>query len=219
MSINFEFITTTSRLEEVVQVCRLSEAVSIDTEFARFNTYYPIVGLIQLYDGNQTYLIDPLEIEDISSLASLLTDPNVLKIFHACSEDLEVFQHCLGVLPNPVYDTQIAGALLGVGFSVGYQKLVDHYLSVLVPKEETRSDWLQRPLTPSQLDYAALDVIYLLEVYKIQQVELQDLQRLEWVTAECSQLAKDIPTQISPSDYYLKAVSYTHLTLPTIYSV
>ena len=81
---------------------------------------------------------------------------------------------------------------------------MNHYLDILVPKEETRSDWLQRPLTAAQLDYAALDVIHLLQVYELQVAQLEKLGRADWVTAECVNLASDIPTQIDPEDYYLK---------------
>jgi ribonuclease D len=193
-----EYIDNSSQLKEVVSACLLKEVVSIDTEFARFNTYYPIVGLIQIYDGEICYLIDPLAIPDLSSFAELLVAPHVLKVFHACSEDMEVFQHCVGALPTPVIDSQIAAAALGVGFSVSYQKLVENYLSIVVPKEETRSDWLQRPLTKAQLDYAALDVIYLLRVYRIQKEALQAVGRTHWVEEECSQLSTGLATMIDP---------------------
>lgn len=197
-------VTDPSRLPAIVAACREKSAVAVDTEFARFNTYYPIVGLVQIYDGDHCYLIDPLEVEDLSPLKELLADESVTKVLHACSEDIEVFCDALGVAPKPIFDTQIAAALLGVGFSVSYQNLVKHYLEILVPKEETRSDWLQRPLTNGQLEYAALDVIHLLEVYELQRVSLEDLSRADWVTEECDSLAEDIPTQIDPEDYYKK---------------
>ncbi len=198
----FEVVVTTSRLQDVVNKCRSRQVIAVDTEFARFNTYYPIVGLIQLYDGDACYLIDPLEIEDISSLGALIDDGSVTKIFHACSEDLEVFKHCLGVSPTPLFDTQIAAALLGAGFSISYQKLVEHYLGVHIDKEETRSDWLKRPLTNSQLEYAALDVIYLLQVYKKQHEDLENAGRSNWVQQECKDLPLGIATQINPTEYY-----------------
>ncbi len=198
------YVTEQSGLVAAIEACSKKPAVAVDTEFARFNTYYPIVGLVQLYAGEDCYLIDPLAVEDISPLAGLLENQSIVKVLHACSEDIEVFCDCLGVVPAPIFDTQIAAALLGVGFSVGYQKLIQHYLDILVPKEETRSDWLQRPLTKSQLDYAALDVIHLLEVYEIQVAELSKTNRADWVTEECALLAKDIPTQIDPDVYYKK---------------
>ena len=159
---------------------------------------------MQIFDGDDCYLIDPVAISDLSPLSELLADESVVKVLHACSEDVEVFSDCLGVVPKPIFDSQIAAALLGVGFSVSYQNLVNHYLDIMVPKEETRSDWLQRPLTESQLDYAALDVIHLLKVYEIQTEALQAKGRADWVLAECANLAEDIPTQIDPNEYYKK---------------
>ncbi|HIG44461.1 MAG: ribonuclease D [bacterium] len=208
----FEIVVSPSRLCEVVGLCREKNVVAIDTEFARFNTYFPIVGLIQLYDGDACYLIDPVQIEDISGLTNLIEDSSVTKIFHACSEDLEVFKHCLGVAPAPLFDTQIAAAMLGVGFSVSYQNLVEHYLGFHVPKEETRSDWLRRPLTTAQLEYAALDVIYLLQVYEKQHLHLQERGRSSWVEQECQDLPTTIATQIDPQAYYQRVKNTSRLT-------
>jgi ribonuclease D len=201
---SFEIVTDANLLAGIVESCRSKPAVAIDTEFARFNTYYPVVGLVQIYDGDRCYLIDPLEINDLSPLAELLADENVVKVLHACSEDVEVFCDALDVVPTPIYDTQIAAAMLGAGFSISYQNLVNHYLEIQIPKDETRSDWLQRPLTHAQLDYAALDVTHLLEVYQLQVEKLAELGRDDWVAEECASLAQDIPTQIDPNDYYLK---------------
>ncbi len=205
------YIESPSDLKEAVAACLEVSVVSIDTEFARFNTYYPIVGLIQIYDGETCYLIDPIAVEDISPLVELLECPSVLKVFHACSEDMEVFQYCMGSLPSPVFDSQVAAAALGVGFSMSYQNLVSHYLSINVPKEETRSDWLQRPLTESQLEYAALDVIYLLRVYEMQREELAKVGRGSWVEQDCQLLSKDLGTMVEPDDAYKKLKGLSRL--------
>ncbi len=198
------YIKNEIQLQDCVTACLEKPVVSIDTEFARYNTYYPIVGLIQIYDGDICYLIDPLEVTDLSALQPLLTDSEVTKVFHACTEDMEVFQQCIGVLPNSVFDSQIAAAALGVGFSISYQNLVEHYLDLKVPKEETRSDWLQRPLTEGQLKYAALDVIYLLQVYEMQQEQLLRSDRWQWVEQECASLSLDLATMIDPDLAYKK---------------
>jgi ribonuclease D len=200
----YRLITNPDELPEIVARARTKKAVAIDTEFARFNTYYPIVGLVQIFDGEECCLIDPIAMPKLDPLADLLADESVVKVLHACSEDVEVFSDCLSVVPSPIFDTQIAAALLGVGFSVSYQNLVNHYLDIMVPKEETRSDWLQRPLTDSQLEYAALDVIHLLQVYELQVSALEESGRAGWVQAECATLAEDIPTQIDPDEYYKK---------------
>ena len=213
----YVYVTNANELPAIVASCRQKPAVAIDTEFARTNTYYPIVGLVQLFDGEACYLIDPVAIPDLAPLADLLADKNVVKVLHACSEDIEVFSDCLGVVPEPIYDTQIAAALLGAGFSVSYQNLVNQYLEIMVPKEETRSDWLQRPLTDSQLDYASLDVIHLLAVYELQLLQLAENGRADWVQAECSSLAENIPTQIDPDDYYKKVKNLWRLKPRQLY--
>lgn len=199
----YVYVDRSDQLPAVLQACEGARVIALDTEFARFNTYYPIVGLIQIYDGETCFLIDPLEVS-ITPLADVLTSTHLTKVLHACSEDIEVFQHTLGVVPEPVYDTQIAGAVLGVGFSVGYQAIVEHYLDINLPKDQTRSDWLARPLSADQLDYAALDVIHLLEVYRKQQEALVGSHKLEWVEAEVAALGENIPTVTPPEECYLK---------------
>ena len=208
----YEIVLESRRLEEVVEICLEASVVALDTEFARTSTYYPIVGLIQIFDGEKCYLIDPLSVKDMSSLTKLLCDSSVVKVLHACSEDMEVFQYALGVTPTPAYDSQIAAAIMGVGFSLSYQKLVEHYLSLQISKEETRSDWLKRPLNAAQLEYAALDVIHLYDVYQKQLVELERLNRSDWVTADCALLPKNIPTLVEPEAYYLKVKNISKLS-------
>ena len=200
----FEYVDQPEQLQDAVVTCAAASVITVDTEFARFNIYYPMVGLIQLYDGERCYLIDPLELPNLDPLAGLMSSPDTLKVFHSCSEDLEVFQHAMGLIPSPIFDTQIAAAVLGVGFSMSYQRLVEHYLDIEISKEETRSDWLQRPLTENQLKYAALDVVHLFEVYQQQIKDLDSTDRLGWVTEECAGLGVDIPTMIDPDDCYKK---------------
>ena len=200
----FQYVDQPGQLRGAAARCMLAPAVAIDTEFVRFNTYYPIVGLIQLYDGKQCFLIDPIVLPDLEPLKALISSPDTLKIFHSCSEDLEVFQHAMGVIPSPIFDTQISAAAMGVGFSMSYQRLVEHYLDIILSKEETRSDWLQRPLTAKQLDYAALDVIHLYELYQIQVDDLARADRLRWVMEECAIFGLDIPTMVDPNEWYKK---------------
>ncbi len=204
MAPEYRYIDTDEQLQEVVQACLAVSVIALDTEFTRTNTYYPIVGLIQIYTGAECFLIDPLSVSTIEPLKAVLEAPSLLKVLHACSEDMEVFQYALGIVPVPVYDTQIASAALGVGFSVGYQALVEHYLDISLSKDQTRSDWLVRPLTASQLDYAALDVIHLLEVYKVQLEELEGGPKLDWVEAESLGLGQGIPTVAAPEESYKK---------------
>jgi len=158
--------------------------IGVDTEFVRERTYHPRPGLIQVADGAGVEMVDPLEIADFEPLARLLADPSVVKLMHACGEDLEVFELLTGVTPRRIFDTQLAGAFAGYGFSLGYSGLVEVLLDVVVEKGETRSDWLRRPLSPSQLHYAALDVLYLAPVYARLSQELAALGRATWFAEE-----------------------------------
>ena len=179
-------------------------AIAIDTEFMRSSTYYPHAGLIQVGDGKGCYLIDPLAIDDLSSLAVLMTHPATVKVIHSCSEDLEVFRFLLGVVPSPLMDTQIAAAYANMGFSLGYPALINDQLGIALDKGETRSDWMQRPLSQSQLHYAALDVAYLLIVYGKILVALKALGRLEWVREECAILVDAANSEDDYSEAYTK---------------
>lgn len=181
--------------ETLAQHCerwRQLSMVALDTEFMRVDTFYPRPGLIQLADEYNCYLIDPLCIEDFSAFVELMADDSVLKLIHAGSEDLELLLNSYGVLPEPLFDTQIAAAFAGWGFSMGLQRLVDHALGVQLGKGETTSDWMQRPLTPEQEHYAALDVAYLPAIALQLQEQLKQLGRLDWVMEECSVLRMSV---------------------------
>lgn len=158
---NFEVITSATRLETVCLQARDQKAVMLDTEFVRTRTLYPKLGLVQLYDGETLALIDPLEIDNLEPLWELLRDQSVTKVLHACGEDLEVFQYYAGTMPVPMIDTQVMAAFLGYGVSAGFGTLVKDFLGVELDKGEARTNWLARPLTDRQLDYAAADVYYL----------------------------------------------------------
>lgn len=158
---NFEVITSATRLESVCLQARNQKAVMLDTEFVRTRTLYPKLGLVQLYDGETLALIDPLEIDNLEPLWELLRDQSVTKVLHACGEDLEVFQYYAGTMPVPMIDTQVMAAFLGYGVSAGFGTLVKDFLGVELDKGEARTNWLARPLTDRQLDYAAADVYYL----------------------------------------------------------
>ncbi|MEX8986810.1 ribonuclease D, partial [Salmonella enterica] len=135
---------------------------ALDTEFVRTRTYYPQLGLIQLFDGANVALIDPLGISDWSPLKAVLRDTGITKFLHAGSEDLEVFLNAFGELPEPLIDTQILAAFCGRPLSWGFASMVEEYTGVALDKSESRTDWLARPLSERQCEYAAADVWYLL---------------------------------------------------------
>ena len=167
---------------------RAAPVIALDTEFMRTDTFYPKFALLQLCDGDKVWLIDPLGVDDVEPIRNLLLDPGVVKVLHSCSEDLEVLQLAYDCLPRSLYDTQIAAAMCGHGFSLGYSKLVNKLLDVELDKHETRSDWLQRPLSASQYQYAAEDVHYLVPVYHRLLADAESLERSHWVAEEMETL-------------------------------
>nr|WP_202599232.1 ribonuclease D [Vibrio sp. V39_P1S14PM300] len=163
--VNYQIITQVSELETVCQQARERDVVMLDTEFVRTRTYYPQLGLIQLFDGDTLSLIDPVALEEMTAFVELLKDASVMKVLHACGEDLEVFQNAFGCTPVPMIDTQIMAAFLGHGLSTGFATLVAEYQGLELDKSESRTDWVARPLSQKQLEYAAADVYYLYPLY------------------------------------------------------
>lgn len=176
--------------------------LALDTEFMRVDTFYPEAGLVQVGDGSGVWLIDPLLIRDWSPFAEVLEAPYVVKVFHACGEDLEVFLRLTGSLPQPLFDTQLAAAYLGMPHSMGYSKLVLEILGIDLPKDETRSDWLQRPLTDMQVRYAAEDVQHLAEVYVKLAPRLSE-RKLDWLLADGTDLTNNQTRVSDPQEAYL----------------
>lgn len=168
----------------------------------RTDTFYPRLALVQVSDGDAAWLIDPVALDDLSPLGELLSDPNVVKVLHSCSEDLEVLQLALGCRPAPLYDTQVAAAMVGYGFSLGYSALVKRLLDIEIGKQETRSDWLQRPLSAAQLAYAAADVQHLFPVYH-QLVEAgARLGRTDWIATEMVTILAQAAQETPPDQQY-----------------
>lgn len=178
--------------------------VALDTEFMRVDTFYPIAGLLQVSAGDGAYLIDPLRISDWRPFAALLEAPTVVKVLHSCSEDLEVFLRLTGSLPTPLFDTQLAAGYLNLGFSMGYSRLVQALLDIELPKGETRSDWLQRPLSELQVRYAAEDVLHLVEVYRALMARLAP-QKVEWIIEDGAELVANLGREIAPEDAWREA--------------
>ena len=158
--------------------------VGLDTEFIRERTFYPQLALVQLSVPGEVLLVDPLAPGVAEALRPLLTDRGVQKIMHSASEDLQALLRGCGVLPTPVFDTQVAAAMAGMGGGLGYQKLVEQVTGVALEKGETRSDWLRRPLSESQLKYAADDVLHLHELHAALESKLLALGRLDWLHAD-----------------------------------
>ncbi|MFY1028255.1 ribonuclease D [Actinobacillus seminis] len=185
---HFVVISSNQDLYDVCLQAERKSAIALDTEFVRTRTYYAQLGLIQLYDGEQVSLIDPNDIDDFSPFIHLLANPQVVKVLHAGSEDLEVFQHYFQQNPTPMFDTQIAAAFLGLGNSVGLASLLKHYFALEMDKGASRTDWLARPLSDTQLYYAAADVRYLLPLYVRMQQALSQTPWQNAVEYDCENL-------------------------------
>lgn len=160
--------------------------IGLDTEFIRERTYWPQLALVQIAIDSKVLLVDPLVPGMCETLAGVLADEGILKLMHSPSEDLVAFMHSCGVVPRPLYDTQLAAALAGIGAGVGYQKLVEQLTGVTLAKGETRSDWLRRPLSPGQLEYAADDVRHLAAMHDALDGMLGQLGRREWLAEDAA---------------------------------
>ncbi|MVW75803.1 ribonuclease D [Pseudomonas xionganensis] len=204
MAIDIHWITDDADLAQHCVAWRRLPFVALDTEFMRVDTFYPIAGLLQVSEGERAYLIDPLQIGDWSPFAELLQDPAVVKVLHACSEDLEVFLRLTGSLPAPLFDTQLAAGYLNLGFSMGYSRLVQAVLAIELPKGETRSDWLQRPLSATQVSYAAEDVLHLAEVYAALKAQLS-AQKYAWVLEDGAELVSNQGRESDPDEAWREA--------------
>ena len=198
------WVDNNEQLEELCDKWLDEPVLAVDTEFMRSQTYYPIAGLIQLNDGKANYLIDPQAITDFFPLVDVFDNKACLIFLHSCSEDLEVFQHTLGCIPHRIIDTQIACALSGYGFSVGYANAINTALGIDLPKGETRSDWLKRPLSQAQLAYAALDVEYLYTLALKLKADLIEANRWEWLLADCDELTDNYRANQMPELTYLR---------------
>jgi ribonuclease D len=162
--------------------------VGLDTEFIRERTYWPQLALVQVATGDDILLVDMLVAGMPAALAPLLRDASIAKVMHSASEDLVALQHACGCVPKPLFDTQIAAALCGIGPGMGYQRLVADMLGIAVDKGETRSDWLRRPLSAQQLDYAADDVRHLFALHDRLDARLASLDRGEWLREDCARM-------------------------------
>ena len=171
--------------------------LGVDTEFRRTTKDNMRLALLQVNDDEEIFLIDTIAIADPGHDASFLFSESVLKIFHSCKEDLEAIYAWTNQEMKNIFDTQIADAFLDGDYSIGYQGLVEKRLEISLEKKETRSNWIRRPLTDAQLKYAALDVEYLIHLYKEQNEELRSSSKLDWHNQDIERLIKNTFNKIS----------------------
>lgn len=199
---NYQLITSDTHLAAYCGQVTGKPYLALDTEFVRIRTYYPHLGLVQLYDGEHLALVDPLGITDWTPLKTLLAAPDMIKYLHAGSEDIEVFFNSMGCVPQPLVDTQVLAAFTGHPLSCGFATLVETYLGVALDKSESRTDWLARPLTEKQCEYAAADVYYLLPLAEKLTEKVRAAGYLASAEEECAMMAQRRITQTDPAEAY-----------------
>jgi ribonuclease D len=191
-------IKTKQQLSQLCDQLRGSEWLALDTEFIRDKSYYPKFCLLQISNGTVAASVDPLAIDDLSELVDVIYDNSIVKIFHAGRQDLEIFYLLWKKLPQPLFDTQLAATLLGLGEQIGYANLVQKITGRQLDKGHSRTDWSQRPLNQEQLRYALDDVIYLGDVYLEISAKLKSLGREPWLQEDFAELASPATYTIDP---------------------
>ena len=197
-------ITDQSALDALLAAVSESPRIGLDTEFVRVSTFYPKPGLIQIALGGEAYLVDPIAGMDLSALGQVLAS-GPLSVLHAAQEDYEVLYRLTGQFPTPVFDTQIAYALVSPRLSLSLSALAEEVVGANIAKDETRSDWTQRPLTEAQCRYAKDDVLILDALYQALSERLDQLGRSHWMDEDMQSIATrnqvilvegDIETQV-----------------------
>lgn len=196
------YISTYEELESFCRRAAAYPAIAIDTEFLRERTFHPRLCLVQVATPEECVVIDPIELEELGQLVELLADPDTIKVFHACSQDMEVLYHALGALPSPIFDTQVAAAFLGERLQISYNGLVQAFCGVTLPKSESLTDWSHRPLSEKQVEYAVDDVRYLIEAYAVIRERLEGQGRLSWVVDELRPLMSLSHYVVEPRQAY-----------------
>jgi ribonuclease D len=192
-------ITTTEALAELCARLAAEPYVTVDTEFMREKTYFPELCVVQLAGSHDVAVVDAqAQGIDLAPLGALLANPDVVKVFHACRQDIEIFLLRYGAVPERIFDTQIAAMVAGFGDQVGYGELVANLAGFHIDKAHRFSDWLARPLTPAQITYAAADVTHLRIVYERLTSRLAADNRLEWVAEDMGALADPATYRVDP---------------------
>jgi len=178
-------ITTTGELRAVCERMARQHYITVDTEFLRESTYYPLLCVAQMASQDEAVVIDALAQDiDLDPFFSLLNDEHVIKVFHAARQDIEIVWHMSGKIPHPIFDTQVASMVLGYGDSISYDQLVQRVTGDHLDKSNRFTDWTRRPLTDAQLVYAISDVTHLRDVYLKLDEDLHKRGRANWVSAE-----------------------------------
>ena len=195
-----DLITTTEELSAVCTRMAGHPFVTVDTEFLRETTYYPLLCVAQMATTDEAVVIDALaEGIDLTPFFELLTDENVVKVFHAARQDIEIVWNLAEKIPHPIFDTQVAAMVLGYGDSISYDQLVQRITGDALDKSHRFTDWTRRPLSDAQVVYALSDVTHLRDVYLKLDEDLQKRGRANWVSAEMEVLTSPETYRMDPA--------------------
>jgi len=180
-----DLITTTSELAAVCSRLARHPVITVDTEFLRETTYYPLLCVVQMASPEEAVVVDTLaEGIDLKPFFELMVDEAVLKVFHAARQDIEIVWHRTGIVPHPIFDTQVAAMVLGYGDSIAYDQLVERITGHRPDKTHRFTDWSRRPLSKEQVHYAVSDVTHLRDVFAALDADLKKRGRSDWVSEE-----------------------------------
>lgn len=200
---SYQYIDDQESLNQLCEKLSQAPVLAVDTEFVRTRTLYAKLGLIQVNDGNQLALIDPISIADLTPFWQLMSNNNIVKVLHACSEDLEVFLTAGHCKPANLIDSQIVMSFLGHGLSIGYAAMVKHFTDVELDKSESRTDWTKRPLTARQLSYASADVEHLFTLFPKLITQAEEANVLSYIKEDTQVLIEKKFTPVNESLLYL----------------
>ena len=206
------YIASQDELEAFIQRARTSSLLAIDTEFLREKTYYPKLCLMQLATDDEVAIVDPFAVSDLSVLSELFENESIVKIFHAGRQDIEIIIYDIGCMPKPIFDTQVAAALLGQTQQIGYASLVHAICGVKLKKTDSFTDWSARPLSESQIEYAEDDVVYLPRMYAAMREKLESKGRLSWLDSDFEDMAREDTYVVNERDRFRKLKHYTQLS-------
>ncbi|UGY13958.1 ribonuclease D [Bradyrhizobium septentrionale] len=180
-----DLISTTPDLAAACDRLAQHKVITVDTEFLRETTYYPLLCVVQMASADEAVVVDALAPGiDLKPFFDLMSNEAVLKVFHAARQDIEIVWHLSGTIPHPIFDTQVAAMVLGYGDSIAYDQLVDRVTGHRPDKTHRFTDWSRRPLSEEQLHYAVSDVTHLREVFAALDADLRKRDRSDWVSEE-----------------------------------
>jgi ribonuclease D len=200
-----ELITTTSELAAVCERLARHPFITIDTEFLRETTYYPLLCVAQLASADEAVVVDSLAPGiDLKPFFELMANERVLKVFHAARQDIEIVWHRANIVPHPMFDTQVAAMVLGYGDSISYDQLVQRITGDILDKSNRFTDWSRRPLAPAQITYALSDVTHLRDVYLALAADLEKRGRAAWMDDEMEVLTSPETYRAEPERAWMR---------------